>query len=199
MSEKQKKQFSLSLLVRIFLAVIVVVSIAVFVNSVMRYNELRMEQEELEQTKIELQEESVSELIEAVKVSTEAALKEKNMALITECDMDTLPMDLDLMRSALVNLVENAKRASEDGQTITLTAHDSIIEVTDHGKGIPKEEIARITEPFYMVDRSRSKLYGGSGLGMALVQRIIEAHDAKLVIESEENMGTTMRIVFQKR
>ena len=57
MSEKQKKQFSLSLLVRIFLAVIVVVSIAVFVNSVMRYNELRMEQEELEQTKIELQEE----------------------------------------------------------------------------------------------------------------------------------------------
>lgn len=57
MSEKPKKQFSLSLLVRIFLAVIVVVSIAVFVNSVMRYNELRMEQEELEQTKIELQEE----------------------------------------------------------------------------------------------------------------------------------------------
>jgi len=126
-------------------------------------------------------------------------LKEKNMALITECDMDTLPMDLDLMRSALVNLVENAKRASEDGQTITLTAHDSIIEVTDHGKGIPKEEIARITEPFYMVDRSRSKLYGGSGLGMALVQRIIKAHDAELVIESEENIGTTMRIVFPKR
>ncbi len=57
MSEKQKKQFSLSLLVRIFLTVIVVVSIAVFVNSVMRYNELRAEQEELEQTKIELQEE----------------------------------------------------------------------------------------------------------------------------------------------
>jgi len=151
------------------------------------------------QGKIELQEESVSELIEAVKVSTEATLKEKNMALITECDMDTLPMDLDLMRSALVNLVENAKRASEDGQTITLTAHDSIIEVTDHGKGIPKEEIARITEPFYMVDRSRSKLYGGSGLGMALVQRIIEAHNAELIIESEENIGTTMRIIFPKQ
>ena len=57
MSEKQKKQFSLSLMVRIFLAVIVLVSIAVFVNSVMKYNELRLEQEELEQTKSELIEE----------------------------------------------------------------------------------------------------------------------------------------------
>ena len=150
------------------------------------------------QNEIELQEENVSDLIEGVRISTEAALKEKKMELITKCDIDTLPMDIDLMRSALVNLVENAKRASEDGQIISLTAHDNILEVVDHGKGIPKEEIARITEPFYMVDRSRSKLYGGSGLGMALVRRIVDAHGAELVIESEEAVGTTMRIIFPR-
>lgn len=74
--------------------------------------------------------------------------------------------------------------------------HDYSIEVIDHGKGIPKEEIPRITEPFYMVDRSRSKLIGGSGLGMALVKKIAEAHGAKLVIESAENRGTTIRLIF---
>ncbi len=148
------------------------------------------------QGEIELREESVAELFEAVKGTTEGVLQEKNMELLTECSIDTLPIDFDLMRSALANLVENAKRASSEGQTITLTAHDNVIEVIDHGKGIPKGEIARITEPFYMVDRSRSKLNGGSGLGLALVQRIVEAHGAKLAIESAENVGTTMRIVF---
>ena len=113
--------------------------------------------------------------------------------------MDTLAMEFDLMRAALVNLVENARRASSPGETILLFAHDNSIEVIDHGKGIPKEEIPRITEPFYMVDRSRSKRSGGSGLGMALVKKIAEAHGAELVIESAENMGTTIRLVFQER
>lgn len=78
-------------------------------------------------------------------------------------------------------------------------AHDNCIEVVDHGKGIPKEEIPRITEPFYMVDRSRSKRSGGSGLGMALVKKIAAAHGAELVIESAEHVGTTIRLVFQER
>lgn len=148
------------------------------------------------QGEIELKEESVAELLQAVRATTEGGLKEKGMEIVTECGMDALPMDFDLMRSALSNLVENAKRASSDGQTITLAAHDNVIEVIDHGKGIPEAEIARITEPFYMVDRSRSKKLGGSGLGLALVRKIAEAHGAELVIESAENVGTTMRITF---
>ena len=103
------------------------------------------------------------------------------------------------MLSALVNLVENARRASSPGESILLFAHNNSIEVIDHGKGIPKEEIPRITEPFYMVDRSRSKLNGGSGLGLALVQKIAEAHGAHLLIESAENTGTTIRFVFAER
>ena len=77
-------------------------------------------------------------------------------------------MDFDLMRSALVNLVMNAKAASSAGQSVELRAHGQVIEVIDHGKGIEPEEIPRITEPFYRVDRSRSKKHGGAGLGSAV-------------------------------
>lgn len=148
------------------------------------------------QGKIELREESVEELLAAVKASTEDLLQENNITLLIKCSMGTLLMDFDLMRSALVNLVENARRASDLGGTILICAYDNSIEVIDHGKGIPKEEIPRITEPFYMVDRSRSKRSGGSGLGMALVKKIAQAHGAKLVIESAENRGTTIRLIF---
>ena len=151
------------------------------------------------QGEIELREESAEDLLAAVKASTEDLLQENNITLLIKCSMDTLAMEFDLMRAALVNLVENARRASSPGETILLFAHDNSIEVIDHGKGIPKEEIPRITEPFYMVDRSRSKRSGGSGLGMALVKKIAEAHGAELVIESAENMGTTIRLVVQER
>lgn len=145
---------------------------------------------------IERREGSVAELFEAVRAATEDALRARGMALALCCAMDTLPMDFDLLRAALVNLVENAQRASRDGQTITLAAHDGVIEVIDRGRGIPAGELARVTEPFYTVDRSRSRRFGGSGLGLALVKRIAEAHGAKLVIESAENRGTTIRLIF---
>lgn len=151
------------------------------------------------QGEVELREESVEALLAAVKAASGGLLQEKGVELLIKCSMDTLPMDFDLMRSALVNLVENARRASSPGGTILLFAHDNSIEVIDHGKGIPKEEIPRITEPFYMVDRSRSKRSGGSGLGLALVKKIAGAHGAELVIESAEHVGTTIRLVFTER
>lgn len=148
------------------------------------------------QGKTTLRPESVSKLLEAVRETTADSLDEKGVGLDIDCRMDVLEIDFDLMRSALVNLVENAKNASEPGQMIELSAYENKIEVADHGKGIPPEEIARVTEPFYRVDRSRSRLSGGSGLGLALVKRIAGAHGAQLEIESELGRGTTMRLVF---
>lgn len=140
--------------------------------------------------------ESVNKLLTAVNASTRNALQEKNITLTVNCSIDKLPMDFDLMRSALVNLVDNARKASESGQTIELLAVGNAIAVIDHGAGIPKEEIERVMEPFYMVDRSRSKKVGGVGLGLALVKQIVEAHGAQLFITSELGQGTTVRIVF---
>lgn len=128
--------------------------------------------------------------------TTADALARQNMALKIDSTIDTLPMDFDLMRSALVNLADNARKASEDGGRIEIHAYDNTIEVTDHGKGIPQEEISRITEPFYMVDRSRNKKNGDSGLGLALVARIAQVHGAQFAIHSVLGEGTTMRITF---
>ena len=105
-------------------------------------------------------------------------------------------MDFDLMRSALINLVENARKASRDGQSIYLCAKDNAIEVRDFGQGIPAKELPRITEPIYMVDKSRSKKQGGSGLGLAILQRIASAHGAALTAESIPGEFTLIKIVF---
>ncbi len=148
------------------------------------------------QKELDIKEERVSDLIDTVRETTEDALREQGISLETECDSGTLRMDFDLMRSALVNLVMNAKAASSAGQSVELRAHGQTIEVIDHGRGVSAEEISRITEPFYRVDRSRSKKHGGAGLGLALVKRIAEAHGAKLLIESVVSQGTVVRMEF---
>ncbi len=142
------------------------------------------------------QPECVPALLEDVAQSMYETLHERNTPLIIECNVASLQIDYDLMKSLLINLVDNASKASEAGQTITIRAYDSVIEVEDHGKGIPPEEIAHITDAFYMVDRSRSKAKGGSGLGLALAKQIADAHHAKLQIKSTLGSGTIVQIFF---
>lgn len=146
----------------------------------------------------ELRTSSVPELLERVRESTADALAQRGVTLQTECRVESLDMDEDLMQSVLVNLVDNAGKASQPGQTVSLTADAAGFTVHDHGCGIPREEIERITEPFYMVDRSRSKKQGGVGLGLALVKEIVWAHDGRLKIESAVGEGTTVRVLMQK-
>lgn len=145
---------------------------------------------------IKIKAENVRNLFDDVLESTAEIMRERNTPLVTECKTEYLKMDYDLMKSLLINLVDNASKASEPGQAITLRAYDNILEVRDNGKGIPQDEIGRITDPFYMVDRSRSKKRGGSGLGLALVKRIADAHNAQLIIESQVNIGTTVKVIF---
>jgi two-component system phosphate regulon sensor histidine kinase PhoR len=141
---------------------------------------------------------SVPALFESVEESMRETLRRQDVSLHIQCEFDSLCMDEDLMRSLLINLLDNAAKASCPGQAITLRAYDNIIEVTDHGAGIPPQEIGRVTEPFYMVDRSRSKAKGGSGLGLALVKAIADAHDAEMHITSTLEKGTTVQICFPK-
>ena len=107
-------------------------------------------------------------------------------------------MDVDLMESLLVNLLDNAIKASEEGSVIELHGEKGCIWVQDHGKGIPKEEIPKITEAFYMVDKSRSRKAGGIGMGLALCQKIAEIHGARLLIESTVGVGTRICVIFQE-
>ena len=146
----------------------------------------------------ELQPVSVPDLLDRVRESTADTLNKRGVSLGTDCRVERLNMDADLMQSVLVNLVDNASKASHEGQAVSLTADESGFAVRDHGCGIPQEEIERITEPFYMVDRSRSKKLGGVGLGLALVKEIVQAHGGRLEIESTVGEGTTVRVKLQQ-
>lgn len=117
-------------------------------------------------------------------------------ALEISCTANILPMDEDLLCSALLNLIENSAKASAPGQTIRLRAQGNRLEVSDNGRGIPQKDLDRITEPFYMGDPSRSKGNGGFGLGLALVKEIAGVHKAVLDIQSTPGEGTTVRLVF---
>ena len=147
---------------------------------------------------IELKPSSVPQLFEWVEESMAETLRQRDTRLISECKLNTLSMDADLMQSVLINLVDNASKASAPGQAVTMRAYDDVIEVSDNGIGIQESELARITEPFYVVDKSRSKKLGGSGLGLALVKEIISAHGAELMIESSVGIGTTIRVQFKR-
>ena len=107
-------------------------------------------------------------------------------------------MEPDLMETVCVNLLDNARKAMEKGGEVLLEGlaegDGCIIQVTDQGKGIPAEELERVTEAFYMVDKSRSRAQGGAGLGLALCSRIAELHGGRLEIESELGRGTRIRV-----
>ncbi len=105
-------------------------------------------------------------------------------------------MDLDLMASVLINLVDNA--CSAGATEINVTAEQRTLSVSDNGSGIAPELLDRVTQPFFRADKSRSRAQGHAGLGLALVNRIVELHGATLEIQSELGKGTTMRIRFSE-
>ncbi|MCH5344543.1 MAG: HAMP domain-containing histidine kinase [Acetatifactor sp.] len=145
-----------------------------------------------------LQEVSVSVLFDQVRNAVAESLDARGIELLIDCRAKSLFLDADLMQSVLVNLVENAAKASKEGQTIILAAYGNVLEVKDCGTGIREEEVFHITEPFYMVDKSRSKKHGGVGLGLALAEKIVKEHNARLEIESTFGVGTTVRVHLQK-
>ena len=109
--------------------------------------------------------------------------------------------DGDLLCDLLLNLFTNAAKAGPGGRIeVRAAAEDGTVTlaVQDHGCGIPADHLDRVTEPFYMVDKSRARRQGGSGLGLALCARIAEAHGARLQFESEPGRGTTVTLALRR-
>lgn len=143
-----------------------------------------------------LRPQSVRKLLDGVATSCAEQIRRHGLTLEVECEIDTLPMEPDLLTSLLLNFIDNAGKASLPGGVIELCARGNVISVADHGKGIPKEELGKITQPFYMVDQSRAKTAGGIGLGLALADEIARLHQAHLEFESELHVGTVVKVVF---
>ena len=110
--------------------------------------------------------------------------------------------DSELLLSLFYNLLDNATKAMDkERESFILLKGTALkdgyeVKVVDNGRGIPKDEIGRITEAFYMVDKSRSRREGGAGIGMALCQKIVQMHHAELKIDSNLGEGTVIQIHF---
>ena len=128
--------------------------------------------------------------------------RKRNIRGKVDMDRGVIWGDEELLLSLFYNLLDNAVKAidREWGGFIllkgTALGSEYEVKVADNGRGIPKEEIERITEAFYMVDKSRSRREGGAGIGMALCERIVQLHNAKLEIDSDMGVGTTVKICF---
>ena len=140
------------------------------------------------------------ELLDKVCVAMEPAAKEKDIAIEVEAQADTLTGDTDLLFSLFTNLTDNAIKASPEHTVIRLTAsreeNQQLLSVIDQGSGIPADKIALVTEPFYRVDKARSRKLGGAGLGLSLCQMIAQAHGGRLEIQSEVGKGTTISMIW---
>lgn len=123
-------------------------------------------------------------------------LKDKDVTIICRTEPAYINTDYDLMKSLIFNIIDNAIKAECGTITIngTLWESEYQIEVTDDGKGIPENELQRITEAFYMVDKVRSRKQHGAGIGLSLVKRIVEIQNGELYIESNEGNGTAVTI-----
>ena len=123
--------------------------------------------------------------------------------LQTIYDPGTVYAEMNLMKSVLVNLVDNAFKASSQGSVVEVSGWNTergyAFQVKDFGVGIPEEELKKVTEAFYMVDKSRSRSRNGAGLGLALCVEILRLHQSELFIESAVGEGTCISFEIPKR
>ncbi|MBL4933654.1 sensor histidine kinase [Clostridium paridis] len=141
---------------------------------------------------------NTKELIRYVVEVAMPSFKQSEITLKSSAEEGTVVVEPDLMKTLLNNVVDNARKASEIGSTVELLGHKDdenyTFTIIDHGKGIPEEELSKITEAFYMVDKSRSRAQHGVGLGLAIAERITKLHNTTLKIDSIVGVGTTVNI-----
>lgn len=151
-------------------------------------------------TDIEKNPVSLPKLITETKTALIPLLDKNKVSLVCNCEDITVSADEELFKSLLYNIIENAVKASPMGEKIILNCAmyegDAVITITDFGIGMSREDMQKVFEPFYMVDKSRSRKAGGAGLGLALCAEIAKLHNAILEIDSKLNEGTTVFITI---
>lgn len=139
-------------------------------------------------------------LVDEVLEDLEPLAEGKNIRLIRKCkDITTVGSDILIYR-LVYNLVENAIKYNHSGGQVTVTADRKekhvYLSVEDTGAGIPEELKERVFEPFFRVDKSRSRELGGVGLGLALVREIVRVHDGSITVKSNPSGGTIFEVVL---
>lgn len=139
-------------------------------------------------------------IVEEVLADLEPLAVEKNIKLIGKCEDATMIGSDILIYRLVYNLVENAIKYNHPLGQVTVTAYQRnkhvYLSVEDTGSGIPKELRERVFEPFFRVDKSRSRELGGVGLGLALVHEIVRVHDGSICVKSGKTGGTIFEVTF---
>ena len=139
-------------------------------------------------------------LVDEVLEDLEPLAEGKNIRLIGKCKDITMVGSDILIYRLVYNLVENAIKYNHSGGQVTVTAdrkeNHVYLSVEDTGAGIPEELKERVFEPFFRVDKSRSRELGGVGLGLALVREIVRVHDGSITVKSNPSGGTIFEVVF---
>ncbi|MBX3066201.1 MAG: PAS domain S-box protein [Anaerolineae bacterium] len=135
-------------------------------------------------------------------VTTETSKRGQMLGYSFERDLPLVELDVEKFYRALRNVLDNAIYFTPDGGSIQLTTrlneqeHTVVIEIADSGNGIPADQLPRVFERFYKVDRSRGLGSGGSGLGLAMVKRILELHGGRVEMQSEVGVGTKVQLIL---
>lgn len=142
----------------------------------------------------------VNALVDEVLADLESLAQEKNIKLIGKCkDVNMVGSDILIYR-LVYNLVENAIKYNHSGGQVSVEAYQRekqvYLSVKDTGNGIPEELKERVFEPFFRVDKSRSRELGGVGLGLALVNEIVRVHDGSIAIRPNPSGGTIIEVQF---
>ncbi len=127
-------------------------------------------------------------------------MKNKNIRLVCKAEQKRVALEPDLVKSLLYNLVDNASKAMDDGGIIAVRATaipgGCQFQVADNGRGMEPEELTKITEAFYRVDKARSRSQGGAGLGLALCKQIVGLHSGSIHFASETGKGTRVTVTL---
>lgn len=152
----------------------------------------------LKKEEFKMQNESINNIIFEIKGAILPRLNEKNTRLRITGDDFEVKMERDLMKVLLTNLIDNAIKASHINSEIDIIIdkNNKQIEIKDYGIGISKKHIDKIFEPFYMVDKARTRANNGAGLGLSICKNIIDIHNGSFEVKSEINKGTSVKLVF---
>ncbi len=163
---------------------------------------LQLSDLDYKQTKWNKKSVDINELLKNIylKIIISAEEKNQNIQLDIEENIGVVLADKDGIEQVILNIITNAIKYTPNNGTIDIGAISDTEKVTitvkDNGIGIPEEDISRIFERFYRVDKARSRDMGGTGLGLSIAKQIIEAHNGEIQIESHHNVGTTVDIIL---
>lgn len=156
----------------------------------------------LKKQSLEIKNINVKSLLNDISKSLTPKLNEKaiNLKIISQ-DFNIIA-DKDLIIILISNLIDNAIKASKNGDEIVLRGYEDkypVIQVEDNGIGMREEDIKKIFEPFYMVDKARDRRNNGAGLGLSICAQIAELHNAEIQVDSQLGKGTTIKVLFSAK